>query len=152
MRAVTPSSSGSAFRSSSSSFSSAAAIPFSILGYSDSTASACEVCTAHAAKKKKQQYEYCCRAPAQTRSVFHAGQAHKQPQKCGPVLDRTTAKLQPTHTRGRLVQSLITAFFLYFYIFQNYFLQKYIFGFIIYSFVSLPSGCGAAGPCRAEGT
>ena len=44
----------------------------------------------------------------------------------------------------------------YFYIFQNYFLHKYIFSFIIYSFVPLPSGCGATGPlppsCRAVGT
>ena len=46
--------------------------------------------------------------------------------------------------------------FFYFYIFQNRFLQKYIFGFIIYSFVPLSPGCGAAGPllprCRAVGT
>ena len=36
--------------------------------------------------------------------------------------------------------------FFYFYIFQNYFLQKYIFCFIIYNFAPLPPGCGAAGP------
>ena len=41
---------------------------------------------------------------------------------------------------GRALANL--AFF-YFYIFQNRFLQKYIFGFIIYSFVPLPPGCGA---------
>ena len=46
--------------------------------------------------------------------------------------------------------------FFYFYIFQNRFLQKYIFSFIIYRFIPLPPGCGAAGPlppsCQAVGT
>jgi len=32
--------------------------------------------------------------------------------------------------------------FLYFYIFQNRFLQKYIFGFTIYRFITLPPGRG----------
>ena len=32
--------------------------------------------------------------------------------------------------------------FLYFYIFQNHFLQKYIFGFTIYRFIPLPPGRG----------
>ena len=36
--------------------------------------------------------------------------------------------------------------FFYFFIFQNRFLHKYIFGFIIYRFIPLPPGCGAAGP------
>ena len=35
--------------------------------------------------------------------------------------------------------------FFYFYIFQNHFLHKYIFGFIIYRFIPLPPGCRAAG-------
>ena len=46
--------------------------------------------------------------------------------------------------------------FLIFIFFKNVFLQKYIFSFIIYSFILLPPGCGAAGPlppsCRAVGT
>ena len=46
--------------------------------------------------------------------------------------------------------------FFYFYIFENRFLQKYIFSFIIYSFILLPPGCGAARGlpplCRAVGT
>ena len=33
----------------------------------------------------------------------------------------------------------------YFYIFQKYFLLKYIFNFTIYSFIPLPPGRGAAG-------
>ena len=33
----------------------------------------------------------------------------------------------------------------YFYIFQNRFLQKYIFGFIIYRFIPLPPDCGWPG-------
>jgi len=33
-----------------------------------------------------------------------------------------------------------------FFIFKNRFLQKYIFSFIIYNFVPLPPGCGAASP------
>jgi len=36
--------------------------------------------------------------------------------------------------------------FFHFYIFQNRFLQKYIFGFTIYRFVPLPPGRGAAAP------
>ena len=44
----------------------------------------------------------------------------------------------------------------YFYIFQNRFLQNYIFGFIIYRFIPLSPGCGAADPLppsyRAVGT
>ena len=46
--------------------------------------------------------------------------------------------------------------FFYFYIFQNRFLHKYIFGFIIYRFIPLPPGRGAAGglppPSRVVGT
>ena len=46
--------------------------------------------------------------------------------------------------------------FLYFYIFQNHFLQKYIFDFIICSLVPLSSGYEAADTlppsCRAVGT
>ena len=38
----------------------------------------------------------------------------------------------------------VQAAFFYFYIFQNRFLQKYIFGFIIYRFKPLPPGYGAA--------
>ena len=41
----------------------------------------------------------------------------------------------------------VEAFF-YFYIFQNCFLHKYIFSFIIYRFIPLPPGCGTAGPFR----
>jgi len=57
--------------------------------------------------------------------------------------------------RGQQAGEASAAFF-YFYIFQNHFLQKYIFGFIIYRFIPLPPGCVAAGPlppsCRAVGT
>ena len=35
--------------------------------------------------------------------------------------------------------------FLYFYIFQNHFLQKYIFDFRIYRFITMPPGRGVAG-------
>ena len=50
----------------------------------------------------------------------------------------------------------LVAFF-YFYIFLKQFLQKYIFGFTIYSFIPLPPPvCGAGGPlpppCRVVGT
>ena len=38
--------------------------------------------------------------------------------------------------------------FLYFYIFQNRFLQKYIFDFTIYKFVLLPAGRGRQGAYR----
>ena len=40
---------------------------------------------------------------------------------------------------------LVLGVLFYFYIFQNHFLQKYIFGFIIYSFVPLPSCYRAVG-------
>jgi len=39
---------------------------------------------------------------------------------------------------------LPTLAFFYFYIFENRFLQKYIFGFTIYRFIPLPPGKGAA--------
>ena len=49
----------------------------------------------------------------------------------------------------------VAAFFIFIF-FKNVFLQKYIFGFIIYNFIPQPPGCGAGGPLppysRAVGT
>ena len=47
--------------------------------------------------------------------------------------------------RERHVKIGIVGVFFHLYIFQNYFLQKYIFGFTIYRFIPLPPGWGAAG-------
>ena len=49
-----------------------------------------------------------------------------------------------SHHTAALWPDKLQAFF-YFYIFQNSFLQKYIFSFIIYRFIPLPPGRGAAG-------
>ena len=112
MRAVTPSSSGSAFRSSSSSFSSAAGCSYTLFDSGIQRLHCLCVrglhCTRSKKRKKKRKNNntYCCRAPAQTRSVFHAGQAQKQPQDfkyrhaSSQSPDRTTAKLNQPAPEG----------------------------------------------------
>ena len=71
------------------------------------------------------------------------------------LLFSTTTPRRPPRPRAAPPGAEQQAFF-YFYIFQNCFLQKYIFGFIIYRFIPLSPGCGAADPLppsyRAGGT
>ena len=83
-----------------------------------------------------------------------AGEA-LQAASLSSILDCIPAGPGPACWADRIYALGWGAFF-YFFIFQNYFLQKYIFGFLIYRFIPLPPGCGAAGPllpcCRAVGT
>ena len=64
----------------------------------------------------------------------------RRKHECMQMQEPKQAKPSPVEVGQRFL-----AFF-YFYIFQNCFLHKYIFGFIIYRFIPLPPGRGAAGP------